>query len=208
MIKAAVFDVGRVLFEWDLGALMSKLYADRQELAFVLENVITEAWHFEHDAGRDLQDMVAQRKAQFPEYAKAIEAYAARFSETIPGPVAGSHEIVAELKERGIPLFAITNFAATFWDEFRANQPIFDGFANIIVSGKEALVKPDPAIYALAEARFGYSAKEMIFIDDNRANIEAAAALGWRTHHFADADLLRADLVELGLLEAGEARSA
>ena len=40
----------------------------------------------------------------------------------------------------------------------------------------------------------------MLFIDDNRANIDAASALGWQVHHFTAAAALEADLRERGLL--------
>ena len=77
MIEAVVFDVGRVLFQWELRALFEKLIADPAELDFVLAEVITEQWHFEHDAGRPLAEMVPERKALFPAHAQLIEACAA-----------------------------------------------------------------------------------------------------------------------------------
>ena len=136
-ITAVVFDVGKVLFEWDLRHLFAKLITDKDELEYFVAHVVTPEWHFQHDAGRALGDMVAERVAEFPKYADWIAAYASRFNETIPGPVSGSLEIVEELAERDVPLFAITNFGAEFWDGFRPTQPIFDRFQDIIVSGVE-----------------------------------------------------------------------
>ena len=199
-VKAVVFDVGRVLFDWQLSALFEKLVDDAAELEKVLSEVITEEWHFEHDAGRPLGDMVPERKALFPDYAHLLDAYATRFNETVPGPVAGSLELVEALATRNVPLFAITNFGAESWDGFRPTQPIFDLFGDIVVSGKERLVKPDPAIFALAAKRFGHDPHEMIFIDDNEANIVGARECGWQAHHFTDAARLEADLKERGLL--------
>ncbi len=200
MVEAVVFDVGRVLFHWQLRALFEKLIDDPAELDFVLAEVVTERWHFEHDAGRPLAEMVPERKALFPERAPLIEAYATRFNETIPGPVPGSLAIVDELHAREMPLYAITNFGAEFWDGFRPTQPVFDLFREIVVSGKERLVKPDPAIFALAAERFGHAPQAMLFIDDNPANIDGARDCGWQVHHFTDAPRLRADLEERGLL--------
>ncbi|MDP4873170.1 MAG: HAD family phosphatase [Sphingorhabdus sp.] len=199
-ITTVVFDVGKVLFEWDLRYLFAKLIADRDELEFFVTQVVTPEWHFQHDAGRALDDMVAERITEFPEYAKLIAVYANRFNETIPGPVTGSLEIVQELAESGVPLFAITNFGAEFWEGFRPTQPIFDLFQDIIVSGVEKLVKPDPAIYALALQRFGIRPGQAIFIDDNHANVISARENGFATHHFRDAASLRAELVALNLL--------
>ena len=198
-ITTVVFDVGKVLFKWDLRYLFAKLIDDEQELEYFVTHVVTPEWHFQHDAGRPLAEMTAERTAEFPQYAALIDAYAMRFNETVPGPVEGSLEIVSELAERGVPLFAITNFGAEFWDRFRPTQPIFDLFGDIIVSGVEKLVKPDPAIYALGLQRFGLQPDEAVFVDDNLANVEAARASGFAGHHFTDAPALRKELITPGV---------
>lgn len=200
MQQAVVFDVGRVLFQWQLGALFEKLFDDRQELDWFLANVVTEEWHFEHDRGRALADMVPERIALFPQYEAHIRAYATRFNETVPGPVDGAHEIVARLAARGVPLFCLTNFGDEFWQVFRPTQPVFDHFADIIVSGVEKVAKPDPRIYKIVEARSGRQGDALFFTDDNPANIAAAKARGWNAHLFEDAAGLEAALVEAGLL--------
>lgn len=201
-VRSVTFDVGRVLFRWDMGCLFGKLVSDPDELAYVLSHVVTEEWHFEHDAGRDLADMVEERKRLFPRHAALIDAYATRFPETIPGPVPGSLELVAQLDARGVPLFAITNFADSFWKQFRSQQPVFDRFRDIVVSGTEKLAKPAPEIFRLAASRFGIDPSETLFIDDNEANIAAADRLGWQVHLFRDAPTLRDDLAQRGLIAA------
>lgn len=199
-VEAVVFDVGRVLVEWDMRGLFARLIDDPARLDWFLANVVTEAWHFEHDAGRDLAEMVAARKREFPGNDALIDAYATRFGETIPGNVPGSHEIVRALADRAVPLFAITNFASPFWRDYRAGERLFDLFGDIVVSGDEKIAKPDARIFALAARRFGHAPGAMLFIDDNAANIDAARALGWQVHHFQDSKTLRADLSARGLL--------
>lgn len=199
-IKSVVFDVGRVLVQWDLRHLFAKLIADPAELDWFLAHVVTPEWHFQHDAGRPLAEMVPELKAQFPGYAAYIDAYATRFIETIPGPVAGSFALVEELAARGVPLFAITNFGAEFWDQFRPYYPIFDHFRDIVVSGVEKMVKPDAVIFQLALSRFGLEPGQAIFIDDSVANVVAARENGFHGHHFTNAGVLRDELTVLGLL--------
>lgn len=199
-IRAVVFDVGRVLVQWDLRHLFEKLIDDPAELDWFLAHVVTPEWHFQADAGRPLAAMVAERQAEFPAYAAHIGAYAMRFNETIPGPVPGSYAILEELAARDVPLFAITNFGAEFWAAFRPTQPVFRHFRDVVVSGVEKLLKPDPAIYRLALQRFGLTQGEGLFIDDSLPNVEAARANGFAAHHFTGAPALRAELVAIGLL--------
>lgn len=199
-VEAVVFDVGRVIVQWDLRNLFAKLIDDERELDWFLANVVTEEWHFEHDAGRPLSEMVPERKALFPHHAELIEAYATRFLETIPGRVPGTAELIESLAMREVPLFAITNFGSEFWGMFRPTEPVLDHFADIVVSGRECLAKPEPAIFQLAARRFGHAPEAMLFIDDNAANIEAARDEGWQVHHFTEAPALRRDLEARGLL--------
>ncbi len=99
-----------------------------------------------------------------------------------------------------MPLYAITNFGAELWDRFWPTQPVFARFRDIVVSGVERLVKPDPAIYDLAQRRFGHAPQTMLFIDDNAANIAAVRRCGWHGHLFTDAPTLERDLRRRGLL--------
>ena len=197
---AVVFDVGRVLFRWDMRCLFTQLIADPAELDWFLSHVVTEEWHHQHDEGRPLDEMVPELVARFPNYRPQIEAYRARFNETIPGPVEGTHELARKLHDAGVPLFALTNFGVEFWNGFAPAEPIFEVFEDIVVSGTEKAVKPEAEIYAIAEHRFGLPPRQLFFIDDKPANIASAQARGWQGHVFTDAKALEADLARLGLL--------
>lgn len=199
-IEAVVFDVGKVLVQWERDLPFRRLIPDPAERAWFMDTVIPIEWHGEHDAGRDAEEMIAERSADFPDHAHLIRAWLDRFNDTVPGPVPGSVELVEALDAAGVPLYAITNFGADTWAGFAPTFPLFERFRDIVVSGVEKLAKPDPAIYALAEVRFGMAPHAMLFIDDSLPNVESARARGWHGHHFVDAEGLRAELQERGLL--------
>ena len=199
-IEAVVFDVGKVLVEWERDLPFRRLIPDSALRERFMAEVIPLDWHAMHDAGRAAEAMIAERSAQFPEHAHLIRAWLTHFNETIPGPVPGSTEIVEDLHAAGVPLYAITNFGADTWAGFAPSYPLFERFRDIIVSGVENLAKPDPAIYALAERRFGLAPAAMLFIDDSLPNVQSARACGWQAHHFTDAAALRSELMERGLL--------
>ncbi len=206
--RAVVFDVGHVLYDWDIRYLYEKLIADRADLDWFLANVVTRQWHFQHDAGRPSAETTAELAAQFPDHADLIAQYVPRWLETIPGPMPGMVALVEELDAAGVPLFAITNFSAEFWAMFRAVTPLFDRFRDAVVSGEERLMKPDPAIYRLALRRFGLAAGEALFVDDRADNVRAAEREGWHGHVFTDATRLRAALVQSALLTSVRAKSS
>jgi 2-haloacid dehalogenase len=197
---SVVFDVGGVLYDWHPRHLYSKLIDDRDRLEWFLAHVVTLEWHFQHDAGRPFAETSAELIARFPDHRELIALYDERWLETIPGPVPGMIELVDELAAAGVPLYAITNFSHEFWPRFRATAPVFRHFRDIVVSGDERLVKPDPAIFALAMSRFGVAPGEALFIDDRADNVAAAQAAGFVGHVFDGVAPLRARLQALALI--------
>src|SRR3546814_6188216 len=107
--------------------------------------------------------MVPELKAEFPDHAPLIDAYASRFNEPIPGPMPGSLELVERLGAPGVPPFATATFGPEVWEGFRPKQPIFDRFRHIIVSGTQTLITPDPAHYALAIEQFSIATAGALF---------------------------------------------
>src|SRR3989344_7593135 len=143
-VDAIIFDVGNVLYQWDIRTLYAKLIDDPAELDHFLANVLTIDWHSQHDAGRLLDEMVANLVAEHPDHAELIGHYVPRWLETIPGPVPGMLDLAEKLALLGYPIYGITNFGVEVWDMFRPTAPVFDLFRDIVVSGAEKLVKPDP----------------------------------------------------------------
>jgi 2-haloacid dehalogenase len=151
--------------------------------------------------GRPFAETSAELSAQYPQHAELIAQFGPRFNETNAAAIPGMPELLAELDSAGVPLFAITNFSGEFFPPFRIKYPeMFDRFRDIVVSGDEKMMKPDAAIYRLALDRFGLTAAESVFIDDNADNIAGAAALGIHAILFTGEPALRAELVALGLL--------
>jgi 2-haloacid dehalogenase len=198
---AVVFDVGNVLYGWDPDSFLVRQIADDEARLRYIEEVDLWAWHDRLDGGRPFAEAAAELSEKFPDYAHLISAWGDRFGETISDAVPGVHAIVEELDGRGVPLFAITNFSADFWAPFRAKEDaFFRRFRDIVVSGEEKLLKPDPAIYYLALERFGLRPADALFIDDRLVNVEGARAVGMHAHLFTGADDLRARLEADGLL--------
>jgi 2-haloacid dehalogenase len=70
---------------------------------------------------------------------------------------------------------------------------------DAIISGEEGVIKPDRAIFDIAAARIAHAPQDTLFIDDRRANIEAAMDAGFIGHHFTGADALRAEFARRGI---------
>ena len=72
----------------------------------------------------------------------------------------------------------------------RRTQPWLNTFEFCCFSAETGLVKPQPAAYTDALARFTLPASQVLFVDDREINCAGAAASGLRTHLFRGGDAL------------------
>jgi 2-haloacid dehalogenase len=203
-IRAVVFDFGGVLFDWSPQHLYRKLIADDQERQWFLDNICTQAWNTEQDAGRTLAEATHSLVAQYPHHETLIKAYYDRWHEMLRGPLSEGVAILKALHQVDMPLFGLTNWSAETFPYARANYPFLQCFRDIVVSGELKLIKPDAAIYhaSLGQVRAhlpDIQPGEVVFIDDVAGNIDAAIALGWQGIHHVCAERTAERLRELGV---------
>ncbi|MEO5939488.1 MAG: HAD family phosphatase [Candidatus Limnocylindrales bacterium] len=196
---AVVFDLGGVLIDWDPRHLYRQLFADEAEMEWFLREVVSPAWNLEHDRGRSFADGVARLTREHPDRADLIAAFHERWPEMLGGPIQPTVDLLAELRDTGIRLLALTNWSAETWPIGRERFGFLGWFEAIVVSGVERLVKPDPAIFRILVDRHGVDPALTVFIDDLVTNVDAATDLGFRAIHFSDAASLRDALSAAGV---------
>lgn len=198
--SVAVFDLGGVLIDWNPRYLYRKLFgADEAAMEHFLANICTSNWNTQQDAGRTLAEGCGLLKKQHPEHAEYIDAWLHRYDEMLGGPIQGTVDILSELRARGVPVYALSNWSS---ETFPAAQRRFDflnWFDGMVLSGEVKLIKPDPRIFHLLFDTHAVRAAESVYIDDLPHNVEAASALGMHGIRFTDPDALRAELVSVGL---------
>ncbi|VXC45839.1 HAD-superfamily hydrolase, subfamily IA, variant 3 [Burkholderia sp. 8Y] len=191
-IKAVVFDFGGVLIDWNREYLYKQLIPDEAERRWFLDNVCKMEWVVQQDGGQSVEDGTAELVALYPEHEPLIRAFYARWHEMVAGVLEEGVALVDRLDAAGVPLFGLTNWSAeTFpyaWERF----DVLRRFKEIVVSGRVGLIKPNPQIFALMRAEIekhlpGIEPHELVFIDDNAANAQAATDLGWHGVHYTGA---------------------
>jgi 2-haloacid dehalogenase len=199
--SVAIFDLGGVLLDWSPRHLYRKLFnGDEAAMEHFLATVCTTEWNERQDAGRTFAQGVQELLPHHADKLDLIEAFGQRFAEMIPGPIAGSVDVLAELKQSGVPIYAITNWSAETFPPQRERFAFLSWFRGIVVSGMEGVIKPDPRIFHILCERYAVAPGSAVFIDDVARNAEAASALGIHGILFRSPEQLRSDLVTLGLL--------
>lgn len=200
-IDTVVFDLGGVLIDWDPHLLYRTFGLSDDAITAILAEIDFYGWNHTLDAGADLTDAVADLCEQFPQHRELIEAFPARFPETLRGQIDGTVELLDALAGRGeVRLLALTNWSAQTFAHARERFAFLQRFESILVSGEERIAKPDPAVFSLLIERNSLDPARTLFIDDAPANVAAAAARGLRAVRFQDPEQLRAELMLLRLI--------
>lgn len=177
--KCVIFDVGRVLIEWDVFHLYRTLLPSDEAIREFLAETDMLAYNVAFDRGLPYASGIAELCAKFPHRAELIRALDDRWMECVPGAIDASVDVLWRLKDAGVPRYAITNFSTEKW---ALSQQRFDflreGFIDVVVSAEEKIIKPDPAIFEICLTRNKLNAADCVFIDDSAKNIAAAEALG------------------------------
>lgn len=101
-------------------------------------------------------------------------------------------------RERGLRVGLLSNAYNDLGPEL-ASHGLESLFDDVVVSALVGLIKPEPAIYTLACSRMGVVPQEVLFVDDSRANVEAASRVGLHALQYADESTIRLAAGLLGL---------
>jgi HAD superfamily hydrolase (TIGR01493 family) len=198
--RALLWDVGNVIVRWDPRTLYSKIFKEPAARDRFLSSVCTMDWHGATDRGLSFADNIARLTTQHPRYAAEIAAWWDRWPEMFSGTFAETEGAMDALAARDVPQYGLTNMSTETWPMVQAMSPAFGHLRDVVVSGVERVMKPDPRIYALVLERTGLAPGDLLFVDDSAANIAAAAALGFHVHQFVDPAALRPAIAAHGLL--------
>ena len=178
-IKNVVFDLGGVVFARDPRKFEPEFI---KFFSYILLPKIPEFWE-EYDRGVVSYEEVILALAAYNscdvELARKNLERSILTQEQLPATKA----LIEALKASGYRLYVLSNMSKEFI-EFLRKQEVYANFDGDVVSCEEHIIKPDVEIYRTLISRYGLNPAETLFIDDRKANIEAAIAEGWQGYHF------------------------
>ncbi|MBP9085510.1 MAG: HAD family phosphatase [Kofleriaceae bacterium] len=199
-IDHIVFDIGRVLLDYDPARAFQTLMPDLVARRTFLAEVCSPAWNLEQDRGRSWPDAEAELIALHPAQANLIRAFRANWHAMIGPPIDENVALLRRFVAEGRDVTLLTNFAVDTFEEALARWPFLAAPRGATVSGKVGIIKPDAAIYQRHAQQFGLAPNRTLFIDDNADNVAAAHACGWHAVRFTDVATLQRDVAAFGLL--------
>ena len=194
-VKKFLFDLGNVFFDWSPERVLKPMFADDERMNFFINNISFPLLDTRCDAGITIEVAVNDAIKKFPDFEKEIKLYYPNHGNMVGGFFQRTVDIFYKVKELNYPCYILSNWSAETYEGMEDQYPFLKEFDGKIISGRDFLIKPDPAIYELAISRFDLIPEETLFIDDRLDNIEAAQKLNFQTIHLTDPSLIQ-DLIE------------
>lgn len=178
MIRNIIFDVGKVLVEYDPVGYMEKRGYSETEQEIVLNAVFQNPLWLVADRGPiGKKELIEGFVANAPEHEELIrDAYA--HAEGTIWEMPYTMEWIKELKKKGYRLYVLSNYAKDLFERTRDKMPFLPYMDGVVFSHECHLMKPEREIYKYLCDAYSLLPAESVFIDDNAENIEAARSFG------------------------------
>ena len=190
-VKKFLFDLGNVFFDWNPERILKPIFNDDERMNFFINNISFPLLDTRCDAGITIEVAVNDAIKKFPEFEKEIKLYYPNHGNMVGGFFQKTVDVFYKIKELNHPCYVLSNWSAETYEGMEGTYPFLKDFDGKIISGRDFLIKPDPAIYELAISRFDLIPQETLFIDDRLDNIEAAQKLNFQTIHLTDPSLIQ-----------------
>ena len=195
IVKKFLFDLGNVFFDWNPERILKPIFNDDERMNFFINNISFPLLDTRCDAGITIEVAVNDAIKKFPEFKKEIKLYYPNHGNMVGGFFQKTVDVFYKIKELNYPCFVLSNWSAETYEGMEEKYPFLKDFDGKIISGRDFLIKPDPAIYELAISRFNLIPEETLFVDDRLDNIEAAQNLNFQTIHLTNPSLIQ-DLID------------
>jgi len=180
-LNAVVFDLGKVLVDFDYGIAAQKLALQSKAPAADIQEVIDQSpLLFRYEAAKmTTPEFFAEVSRQIG-FQGSFEEFAAAFADIFT-EIPEMTRLHSEVRSAGLATFVLSNTNEIAISHVRRNFPFFAKFNGYIFSFEHGVLKPHERIYEIAEQRIGCWGGEILFLDDKPENVEAAGRRGWQT---------------------------
>lgn len=178
--SVVVFDLGKVLLDFDYGIMTRQLEPLCRAKGSELKQVIDQSpLLHQYETGLISTPELFEAFKGITGYRGTLGQFSAAFADIFT-PIEDMLELHARLHQSGVPLFIFSNTNELAVGHIRRQFPFFADFSGYIFSHEVGAMKPAVKIYEAVEALTRRQGAEILYIDDRQENIDAGAARGWQ----------------------------
>jgi putative hydrolase of the HAD superfamily len=198
--KAVVFDLGKVLVDFDFGIAFRR-FLPRTTVSFKELARLIDQSPLLHRYERGLlstEEFFAQVRAQSG-FRGTLEEFDHVLGDiyTEIRPMVALH---AQLRRRGVPTYVFSNTNELAIRHIRQRFAFFSQFDGYVLSYEQHLMKPEAGFYEALERASGLRGADLFYLDDCPQYVAAGWARGWHGVVHETPEKSRAALVRAGLL--------
>jgi putative hydrolase of the HAD superfamily len=202
MIKAVIFDLGRVLVDVKFRKESLSFFglpAETSDMELILNNAFKNTLFRRFNMGQLTPHEFY--RAFCAEH--GLDVSFDQFKEiwcSVFVPMPEMEKLFYEVQTR-YPVGLLSDTDPIHWEYCRQHFPFLQTIPKPTLSFEIGALKPDPLCYIKAAENVGYRPDECLFIDDRPQNVEGAQKTGMQAVLFEGAVSLRQTLVRLKILE-------
>jgi putative hydrolase of the HAD superfamily len=198
-IEALLFDLGKVLVDYDFELAMRRFVARSPLPRDVFERVILDKnWIWQYETGAITTEGFHRYLREKGELEMTLEEFHDTWTGVFLPELIVPEKLLASLKSR-YPLLLVSNINEVHASYVARSYRVFEYFDHRILSHEVGSMKPERKIYDVAIAASGKSPDALFFTDDRIENVQSAQALGIQAHHFRSLNDLVTSLKECGV---------
>lgn len=199
--QAVVFDLGKVLVDFDYGISARKLAArSRVTPEDIRRHIDHSSLLYRYETGAMTSREFFEDIRDYAGFTGSFEEFADTFADIFT-PMEDMIALHAALRARGLPTYIFSNTNELAVGHIRKNFRFFSRFDAYIYSFEVGAMKPEARIYETVEKVTGHSGPAILYLDDRPENVAAGAARGWQVIHQRHARETIRRMRELGLVE-------
>ena len=181
---AIIFDFCRILVAFEPDEIAGTLIANPNHAYRVRRAVFSGETWLKMTAGL-LSEAGAEARliADNPGEAEGIRRFFCDYKKFL-NPVPAGVALIEKIRTAGYGVYGLTNISLEAWEDALRKKEFLALFDGVVVSAREKLAKPDPAIFERLLSRYALSAERCVFIDTVPVHVETARQLGFDGIHF------------------------
>lgn len=188
-IKAIIFDCFGVLYIDNKASLLAQVPFERR------------------DEMSDINNASNYGYLSREEYLSRVSEVIGMSVEEVSSYIAGEHRLnnqlttlIEEQLKGHYKIGLLSNIGRDWIHDFFSKNQLHGMFDQVVLSGEEAIAKPNPEAYILMAERLGVDPGDCLMIDDIAGNCEGAEIAGMQAIHYLDNTQLLDELYERGVL--------
>jgi len=200
-VKTIIFDLGRVLLDFDHRISAKKIarLTDKdaeQILGLFFDSELTLSFEAGRISPLEFYSRVKEMLGLKINYREFVPIWQEIFFFSESNRQV--YELALKLKE-GYQMALLSNINALHFEYIQKKFPIFDAFHIVITSFELGYTKPDPLAYQKALDILGSPAYQTFYADDRAELVTSAKTLGIKSFLFTEVGQLKRDLIASGV---------